>query len=102
MSPISELVQNSLDARAAADILLGDGINLRNKVSKDLTWKACQEGGQVGPILDIVHSKAGEIKDNLEYSDLNPTPEQFSWLETRLNELIDMLKRRGDSHISYL
>ena len=64
MSPITELVQNSLDARAAVDIVLGDGIKLRNKVSKDLTslltqvdsltWKACQEGGQVGPILDNV------------------------------------------------
>ena len=112
MSPISELVQNSLDARAAADIVLGDGIKLRNKVRKglsslltqvdSLTWKACQEGGQVGPILDNVHSKAKEIKDNLEYSDLNPTPEQFSWLVSQLNELIDILKERGDSHISDL
>ena len=84
MSPISELVKNSLDARANADNLLSDGIKLRNKVSKDLTsllsqvdsltWQACQEGGQVGPILDIVHSKAEEIKYNLEYSDLNPNP----------------------------
>ena len=84
MSPISELVQNSLDARAAADIVLGDGIKLRNKVSKDLsslltqvdslTWKACQEGGQVGPILDNVHSKAKELTDKIKNSDLNPTP----------------------------
>ena len=112
MSPISELVKNSLDARANADNLLSDGIKLRNKVSKDLTslltqvdnltWQACQDEGQVGPILDIIHSKAEELKDNLEYSDLNPTPEQFSWLESRLNELLEMLKRRGDSHISYL
>ena len=97
MSPISELVKNSLDARANADNLLSDGIKLRNKVSKDLTsllsqvdnltWQACQ---------------AEEIKENLEYSDLNPTPEHFSWLESQLNELLEMIKRRGDSHISYL
>ena len=90
MSSISETVCQSLDARIVADNVCFQGIRLRNKISRDLSsllsymdtlsWKACQEGGQVGPILDIVHSKADEIKDNLEYSDLNPTPEHFSWL----------------------
>ena len=112
MSSILETVRQSLDARAEAGDVTFQGIRLRNKLSKDLSdllsyvdtlsWKACQEGGQVGPILDNVHSRAKEITDNLENSDLNPTPEQFSWLVSRLNELIDTLKERGESHISDL
>ena len=99
MSSISETVRLSLDARAVADTVLGEGIKLRNKVSKDLSsllthvdtlsWKACQEGGQVGPILENVHKQARAITEDLVNSDLNPIPEQFKWLATRLDELTD-------------
>ena len=68
----------------------------------NLTWQACQVEGQIGPLLDIIHSKAEELRANQEHSDPNPSPQQFKWLESRLNELLEMIKDRGDSHISYL
>ena len=112
MSSVSELVRNTLDARADAENLLSEGIEIRNKLSKDLnsllnqvdnlTWQACQVEGQIGPLLDIIHSKAEELRANQEHSDPNPSPQQFKWLESRLNELLEMIKDRWDSHISYL
>ena len=70
MSSVSELVRNTLDARADAENLLSEGIEIWNKLSKDLnsllnqvdnlTWQACQGEGQIGPIIDIIHSKADE------------------------------------------
>ena len=62
MSSVSELVRNTLDARANAENLLSEGIETRNKLSKDLhsllnqvdnlTWQACQGEGQFGPHPD--------------------------------------------------
>ena len=65
----------------------------------NLTWQACQDEGHIGSVLDIIHSKVEELKASQETSDPNPTPVQFKWLESRLNELLDMIKDRGDSHI---
>ena len=105
MSSISETVHHSLDARIVADNVCFQGIRLRNKISRDLSsllsyvdtlsWKACQEGGQVGPILDNVHEHAAVITDNLEKSNLNPSPDQIGWLAARLDELSNTLKDRG-------
>ena len=112
MNSISELVRNNLEARTEADNLLSEGIEICNKFSKDLhslliqvdnlSWQACQEDGLIGPILDIIHSKAEDLKASQEHSDPSPTPKQFKWLESQLNGLLDMLKDRGDSHISDL
>ena len=113
MSNISELVRNTLDDRAKAEDVLYEGIAFRNKVSKDLlsllyqvdnlTWQACQDEGQIDQVLDNIHSKVEELKASYETSlFIIPTPEQFRWLESRLNELLEMIKDRWDSHISYL
>ena len=110
MSNIPELVRNTLDARAEAEDVLSEGIAFRNKISKDLhslltqvdnlTWQACQDEGHIGHVLDNIHSKVEELKASQETSlSIIPTPEQFKWLESRLNELLDMIKDRGDSHI---
>ena len=39
------------------------------------------------------------ITEDLVKSDLHPTPEQFDWLATRLDELTNTLKERGETHI---
>ena len=42
------------------------------------------------------------ITEDLEKSNLNPTPDQIGWLAARIDELSNTLKDRGDSHISDL
>ena len=112
MNSISEAVRTSLDARAASGDATFQIINLRNKLHKDLsdllaqvdtlTWEACQTEGNFGSILEMVYERAAAITNDIENSNLHPSPGQLIWLNKRLDELTNTLQDRGQLHISDL
>merc|ERR1712082_250496 len=54
----------------------------------------------MGQVLDNIHSKVEELKASYDTSlFIIPTPEQSRWLESRLTELLESIKDRGNKHI---
>ena len=84
-------------------------IEIRHTLDKDLTeltttidhqsWAACQDGGGIGPIKELVNDLTVSLFNDFENSDLNPNTEQLDWLQSRLAKLHGVLHNRGEEHI---
>ena len=105
MGPISDAVGRALDSRDNSEQSTLQKIVIRKRLDRDLTdllthvdnhsWDAYQNKGSIGPIIEQVSSLTVSVYNNIENSDLDPTPEQLGWLHDRLDKLHELLQSRG-------